>query len=144
MRERVQLDSKRASRSKLPTALLLGALVLSAGTIPREAVAEDDYLPHTTSEWLNPAGAARRLGSATGPTLPLEIAAERRPLVFAERPTVLQAAEVGGRGATGLQPNNAPVSWGEPKSYLRPALEIVGCQVGLNLADRAIYGGCLV
>ena len=139
MTRRMEKKRSFAHAVKLSTFALLGAVVFSAGGI-REAFADDEYVPHTTAEWLNPPGAPSRLTPASNSPL-LEIGPERRPIVFQDRATVLQASEGGSPGGTGLRPQTPP-AWGEQKSYLIPALEILGFQVGLNLADRAIYGCC--
>jgi hypothetical protein len=140
MTGQVEIRKSFARSAKLPAFVLVGAVLFSAGGTTREALADDGFLPHTTAEWLSPHGAAQRLDSPTS-SPPLEIGPERRPIVFVDRPTLLQASESSSPGGTGLRAQ-APVAWGEQKSYLIPALEILGFQVGLNLADRVIYGCC--
>src|SRR5690349_16937894 len=107
-----RLERKRASTHgvKLSAFALTGAVVYSASGIC-EAFADDDYVPHTTAEWLNPPGAPSRLTPATNSPL-LEISPERRPIVFQDRATVLQASEGGSPGGTGLRPQTPP-AWGE-------------------------------
>jgi hypothetical protein len=64
------------------------------------------------------------------------------PIVF-DRSTVLSqaGASASGSGAGGVELKKSGQLWGENKSYLIPALEIVGFDTLLNLFDRAYFGG---
>src|SRR5687767_7482733 len=64
------------------------------------------------------------------------------PIVF-DRSTVLSqaGASASASGAGGVELKKSGQLWGENKSYVIPALEIVGFDTLLNLFDRAYFGG---
>ena len=69
--------------------------------------------------------------SVSGASLPLD-----RTSVLAQSHTAASPA------AANLSHTSSAPPWGTEKSYLIPALEIVGFDVLLNLFDRAYYGCC--
>lgn len=66
--------------------------------------------------------------------------APRIPINFDRRLLLTQNAAPG-RSGDDAQLKSSPVSWGEDKSYVIPALEIVAFDTLLNLFDRAYFGG---
>jgi hypothetical protein len=64
------------------------------------------------------------------------------PRVFDRRLELAQGqTAASGTAASVTSPAQVPV-WGSQKSYLIPALEVVGFQLALNLFDRLYYGCC--
>ena len=70
-------------------------------------------------------------GSIAGTSLKLDSA-----LLFAQGDKVLS------RAPDNINDKTAPAPWGQQKSYLIPAAEIVGFDTLLNLFDRAYFGCC--
>lgn len=119
----------------LPAALAANSAPPAAsGTLELQRTSEPAIrLPAPTS--------ATEVDAATG--LPLPIVFDRRTLLTqsgeaapppAPPPSPAAAAELGLK-------KSGPV-WGEDKSYIIPAAEIVGFDVLLNLFDRKYYGCC--
>jgi hypothetical protein len=63
-------------------------------------------------------------------------------LTLYETLLVAQATELPLGSADNVNSTTSPPPWGEQKSYLIPALEIVGFDTLLNLFDRAYFGCC--
>src|SRR3954447_12899581 len=73
--------------------LFVGALLLPVVVTPAKAFAAED-VPHTTAEWLHPdESAVRKLDTGVAPTSPLQIGAERAPIVFGQKAPLLHASE---------------------------------------------------
>ena len=121
--------------------LIAGAFFISTCGLVAHA---QDAIPHD-----QPAPGAEAAAVDSGAV----VSTDRAPIVFLPRydnidtpsynpyPLVAQSGEASLR-APGVRTAAEPPPWGSRKSYLIPALEIIGFDTALNLFDRAYFGCC--
>lgn len=135
--------TRAAVRAGRPQQLkLLCTLVCALSLSPLVACAEEGAAPDAP------------LLRAETDTAAIAGANDRAPIVFLpnraapdnsflfDRPRRLAQGGLSQRAPDSAGSAAAPEPWGSRKSYLIPALEIVGFDTALNLFDRAYYGCC--
>jgi len=138
-RNRVVTGKKRSCGRRRALRSLAGFLLPLSLALPWAAFAQEDDRPDAPVAWLYPEGRVPKLDAGTPAGSPLDLGVPRAPIVFDRRPTLAQGGASSGAAGIGTQ---AVPAWGENKSYVIPALDILTFQILLNLFDRAYFGCC--
>lgn len=118
----------------LKTALCC-AMLIAASAAPAYEPQSGDYALEA------PEGLGLKADTMQGPSYLAPHADAPRAALEFDRRLLLAQSGAPVRSADGVQLKSSPVPWGEDKSYVIPALEIVAFDTLLNLFDRAYFGG---
>src|SRR5918993_3623392 len=124
-------------RGRLSVAVLFVLILLPCAAFPQEFRSLNALIGSALSERSEPIGSFDKVRFSFSPELRLS----GTPLLRDEKSLLAQTINAPLPNAN-LNLTTAAPQWGAEKSYLIPALEIVGFDVLLNLFDRVYFGCC--
>jgi len=132
-------ESRRAQqRARSLFSVILALILLSCAAFAEEPATLDIPAAWAESERSAPATSPDKAPFTFSPNVRLT----HPVLLLDERSWLAQRDKTVSRPAANVNLTASPPPWGTQKSYLIPALEIVGFDTLLNLFDRAYYGCC--
>ena len=124
-------------RSRLSVAVFFVLILLPGATFPQEFRSLSALIGSALSERSEPIASFDKVRFSLSPELRLS----GTPLLRDEKSLLAQTINAPLSNAN-LNLTTAAPQWGAERSYLIPALEIVGFDVVLNLFDRVYFGCC--